>query len=84
MGKMPPEEFVMDRVPVESSMLRSIGYDADAKILEVEFVNGSVYRYFDVPPAAHERLMNAKSHGSHFNANIRGAFVYEEVRRSSR
>jgi hypothetical protein len=34
---------------VSSSHLRSIEYDSDTKVLEVEFWNDSKYQYFDVP-----------------------------------
>ena len=63
----------MDRKPVESSLLLSLGYDAEAKALEVEFKRtpGTVYRYEDVLPEDHEKLMAAKSLGSHFLKHIK-------------
>ncbi len=39
----------MDRIQVRSSNIRSIGYDQNRQILEVEFLKGGVYQYFDVP-----------------------------------
>ena len=39
----------MERQSVSSSNLRSIGYDHSSSTLEVEFNNGSIYQYFDVP-----------------------------------
>ncbi len=35
----------MKREPVESSMIASIGYDANAETLEVEFNAGGLYQY---------------------------------------
>ncbi|MDQ6915381.1 MAG: KTSC domain-containing protein [Actinomycetota bacterium] len=67
----------MERVPVVSSALRSVGYDEGT--LEIRFVNRSVYRYFDVPERVHARLMEASSHGEFFNAHIRERFRYERV-----
>ncbi len=61
----------MKRTEVESSMIRSVGYDPDARILEIEFNSGQVYQYFDVPPQEYEGLMKAESHGRYFLANIR-------------
>ncbi|MDQ3056536.1 MAG: KTSC domain-containing protein [Pseudomonadota bacterium] len=70
----------MHRSRVTSRALRSIGYDPDARVLEIEFVSGNVYRYFDVPDALHAGLMTAASHGEYFTAHIRDAgFDYEEV-----
>jgi hypothetical protein len=67
----------MERVPVSSSALRSVAYDGGT--LEVEFVNGTVYRYFDVPDRVHALLMTAGSHGRFFNAHIRDEFRYERL-----
>ncbi len=39
----------MNRTPVTSSSIASIGYDRDNNTLEVEFRNGRCYRYFAVP-----------------------------------
>ena len=47
--QQPDLEVVIDRYPVESSNIVSAGYDAETRTLEVEFSNGGVYRYGDVP-----------------------------------
>lgn len=64
----------MNRTPVKSSNIRSVGYDAAAKRLAVEFSSGTVYHYEDVPPEAHAALMSADSIGKHFGTAIRGKF----------
>jgi hypothetical protein len=64
----------MERTLVESSTVRSVGY-ADGT-LEIEFVNGSVYQYFDVPEPIYQALLNADTHGGFFNQQIRGHFRY--------
>lgn len=70
----------MDREPVESEALRSVGYDPDARILEIEFANGEVYRYHDVPIDLHLELMQASSHGEYFAHRIRDAgFDWQKV-----
>jgi len=69
----------MERQPVSSSNLVSVGYDPSSETLEVEFKNGSVYRYFNVPPIEHEQLMSAPSHGVYFNANIKNAYPFERA-----
>ena len=69
----------MHREPVRSDALRSVGYDADRQVLELEFTSGAVYRYFDVPEALYVDLMTAKSHGEFFASHIRDAgFDYEQ------
>lgn len=69
----------MDREQVSSSNLDSVGYDADNETLEVEFKNGRVYQYFNVPPFMHERLMQSDSIGKFFNAEIKDAYACSQV-----
>lgn len=69
----------MNRQPVTSSNIASIGYDADSQTLEIEFLNGGVYQYFDVPQHVHEELMNADSHGQYLAQNIKGVYRYSKI-----
>lgn len=70
----------MDRKYVSSSNISSIGYDSMNQILEVEFLNGSIYQYYDVPESLYEGLMVADSHGKYLNEYIkRGGFSYARV-----
>ena len=69
----------MNRIPVSSSNIAAIGYDPDTQTLEVEFNNGSIYQYFDVPQSVHEALMSAESAGRFLNARIRGRYRYAKV-----
>jgi len=64
---------------VSSTNLRSIGYDPETKTLEVEFVNGHIYEYRGVPPAAYEGLDQARSKGSHFNRHIKDRYAFHRV-----
>lgn len=61
---------------VKSSNISHIGYDTEKRLMSVKFKTGSIYRYEDVPPEAHEALVGADSVGSHFHENIRGKFIY--------
>ncbi|GAA5136140.1 KTSC domain-containing protein [Alloalcanivorax gelatiniphagus] len=69
----------MERISVSSSNIASIGYDEGEKILEVEFLNGGVYQYFDVPQETYEGFINAESHGKFLWAYVRGVFPCQEV-----
>ena len=70
----------MERNSVSSSNLASVGYDVSLKILEVEFNNGSIYQYFNVPESVYNGLMNASSHGSYFDSNVKKAgYSYKKV-----
>lgn len=69
----------MERTPVTSSNIQSIGYDADAQILEIEFNNGGVYQYSGVPEYEHTGMMNAESHGKYFHANIKNRHPFVKL-----
>ena len=70
----------MDRQPVSSSMIASIGYSPDSETLEVEFLKtGRVYEYYNVPPFMYDRLMEAASIGIFFNAEIKEAYPCSPV-----
>jgi hypothetical protein len=59
------------RQPVDSTAIAKIGYSKRRHILEIEFVNGSVYRYLDVPPAVYRDLMSAESKARFYDSHIR-------------
>ncbi|MCD4751965.1 MAG: KTSC domain-containing protein [Anaerolineaceae bacterium] len=61
----------MNRNPVVSSNIMSIGYDATRMILEIEFKGGSLYQYSNVPLDVYEGLMAAGSHGRFFATYIK-------------
>lgn len=71
----------MEREPVISSDLASVGYDSVSQILEVEFTSGSVYEYSGVPASIHAGLMSASSLGRFFNQYVKkGGFAYVRIR----
>lgn len=70
----------MQREPVESSVIVSVGYDVDSGTLEVEFTSGKVYQFFDVPVALAHALRAADSLGAFFNTHVRnGGYAYALV-----
>lgn len=64
----------MERTPVSSSNLSSIGYEQETSTLEVEFNHGGIYQYHEVPEDVFDSLMQAGSHGIYFNANIKNDY----------
>ena len=71
----------MERQRVSSSNLASVGYDAENMILEVEFRNGSVYRYSGVPFGIYTDLLNARSKGRYFHDHIRERYRYKRIKK---
>ena len=68
------------RQPVESTVLASVGYDAKARVLEIEFHSGAIYRYLEVPEEIFRQLLAAESKGNFFGKNIRDKFRSERVK----
>jgi len=69
----------MERIPVTSTNIRAIGYDANSEILEVEFNDGRVYQYSGVPQGENDAIMSADSKGKYLNANIKPRYPYTQV-----
>jgi KTSC domain-containing protein len=69
----------MERVPVSSSNIVSIGYDPTNKTLEVEFKGGGLYHYHDVDPSVHAGLLRAPSIGKHLNTHIKEKHRYTKI-----
>ena len=74
----------MRRKPVSSSAMRSAGYDNTTRTLEIEFPDGDVYRYLDVPPETWRAFEDAPSKGLFFSGEIRDRFAFERVGTASR
>ena len=78
----------MIRVPVKSSNLNEVGYDAGTRTLEVQFKNGQVWQYLKVPSDVHARVIGAglspkekaeHSVGKTFGQLVRGMFGSQRV-----
>ncbi|HZR79145.1 MAG TPA: KTSC domain-containing protein [Chthoniobacterales bacterium] len=67
-----------NRVP--SSAIASLGYSKRRHILELEFINGAIYRYLDVPPFVYRELMSADSKARYYDLNIKGKYLSVHVR----
>jgi hypothetical protein len=70
----------MQRTPVTSSLVKSVGYDPDLQILEVEFCGNSeepkIYRYTNVGKLQYDAMIDpANSAGRIINAMKRDATI---------
>jgi lysyl-tRNA synthetase class 2 len=59
-----------------STVIRKFFYHPAEKRLEVLFVTGRRYSYFDVPRQTYEAMKTAHSKGEFFNAEIRENFRF--------
>ncbi|MGZ0713114.1 KTSC domain-containing protein (plasmid) [Coraliomargarita sp. W4R53] len=69
----------MNREQVSSSSIASVGYDDGSQTLEIEFLTGSIYQYFDVSRAEFETLRSSASSGKYFAANIKESYRFARV-----
>ena len=60
-------------------MIASIGYLARGRMLEIEFVSGSIYRYLDVEQETYADFLEAPSKGTFFNAHIKDEYSFVRV-----
>jgi hypothetical protein len=72
----------MRRRRVDSSTMRSVGYERKRRVLEIEFESGAVYQYLGVPARIYEQLVGAESKGRYFNSEIRDVYPYVQVGRT--
>lgn len=71
---------VMKRELVESSAIKSIGYNEDKQLLEIEVLGtGRIYQYKDVPLEEYFDFMDAKSLGEYYNRVIKEKYEYKEL-----
>ncbi|MEU8603112.1 KTSC domain-containing protein [Streptomyces parvulus] len=68
----------MERLPVTSSNIISVGYEPAEMVLEIEFHSG-IYRYFSVAESVHSGLMLASSHGRYFARTIKDRYSFSKV-----
>lgn len=69
----------MKRVDVESSLIHSIAYDEETRILDIRFHETGTYRYYEVEPEVVEELLDTGSKGQYFNDYIRDAYLFTEL-----
>ena len=67
------------RAPVTSSNIAAIGYDQETSTLIVEFRNGSIYGYDDVPPETADEMKASDSPGRYFHQKVGGKFAATQL-----
>ena len=70
----------MERKKVNSSHIRSVGYDAGSQTLEVELTDGSIWQYSKVPTEVHRRFMAAPSMVSFYRDSIEDDYSRRRIK----
>ena len=86
-GAFPNEpQTIVSHIPrqhVDSSALRTVGYSKRRHILEIEFINGAIYRYYDIAPSVYRELLAADSKARYYDFNIRRKYLSARVKPST-
>lgn len=70
-----------ERKEIRSTIISSVGYNDDEKVIEIEFKrNSKVWRYLDVSSEVWEQFENSRSKGKFFLEKIRSKYKRERVR----
>jgi len=67
----------MQRQAVVSKSINSVGYDRSARIVEIEFAGGAVYRFAPVPVYVYRELLDAPSKGVYVNTVLKPRYKSE-------
>lgn len=76
---------IVSRIPresVDSTAFVTVGYSRRLRALEIEFHDGSIYRYIDVPPSLYQALLASESKAGYYNRNLRGKYRCLRVKRA--
>jgi hypothetical protein len=65
-----------------SAAIETCHYEPGERRLDIRFVSGHSYSYYDVPPTVAVGLVNARSKGGYFQRAIRGRFRFARVEHS--
>lgn len=76
-----PKGIVRTEPKDKSSNVVSYGYSERFQVLEIEFRNGAVYQYFDVPVHVFHEMEQADRAGAYLAAKIKGRYRYARVDR---
>ena len=68
------------RETVASKVIASVGYSKRRHILEIEFLNGAIYRCLEVSPSVYRELIAADSKARYYDANVKGKYPSVRVR----
>jgi len=69
----------MFRINIPSEDVKSVGYDPEKKVLEIELLSTGVIQYFKVPERTYIGLLNAKSYGEYFINKIKYIYPYKRI-----
>lgn len=68
----------MQMTKVASMTISSVGYENET--LYIQFPNGQVFAYLNVPERVYNNLMCAPSHGKYFSSVVKGTYDFKRLK----
>ena len=62
-----------------SSQVKAIRYFSGSKTLEIDFVSGKTYQYYEVPESTYESALISESIGKFVNQHVKPVFEYKLI-----
>ena len=69
----------MHRTVVASAGIQELGYEEGSEILEIKFVSGSVYDFYNVPLKLYDQMMDSPRKELFYETNILVRFPYKRL-----
>jgi hypothetical protein len=73
------QDMSVTRQLVNSANLHSVDYNPKHQVLDIQFKQGGVYRYYNVPVNVYEDLMRAYSKGAYLATHVKNVYRYTKV-----
>ena len=74
-----PEILLRQKVS-ESSNIKHIAYQPFTKVMQVSFLNGRIYWYYNVPREIYDNFIKAPSKGKYFWSSVKDKFTYKRIK----
>lgn len=66
----------MGMFPCQSTLIRSYGYEQAKLVMDIQFNDGAVFRYFQVPVEVIVEFVRAASKGKYFLEHIKAQYEF--------
>lgn len=64
---------------IQSSNIKKTIYDTENKTMTVQFNNGMLYEYQEVPHQLYTEFRSSESQGKHFSSKIAKTYKYKKI-----
>jgi hypothetical protein len=70
----------MDRISVNHNEFRTVGYEPLELLMEVEFQDGRIYLFSDIPMALYDSFIAADNMSDFYHTHIEDQYAHTRVR----